>query len=241
MAYIWYTHGMHMACLWYTHGMHMAYTWPGEIHMATWHTHGMHMAYIWRTHGIHMACLYGIHMEYTWNTQCIRSCSVMLCHSRSWMLLATGIVIHQAIVSLLRCTSTFVQGFFHALTKTQCSHHFPQITTVDTQSDGKYDFQKNSAVDKLKQPSTDPSHSASLESSSLEMTGATHALRNLRTRRCRPLLTNLAVTTRSAGVARNAERCSGIVQPEMRPWERLHQSQTVSVGCAAPLRSVKQI
>ena len=107
------------------------------------HTH-CHVLYTCQT-----ACqTHVIHMPYTWSTHCFRSCSVTLGHSRSWMLLATGGVIHQAIVSLLCCTFTFFQGFCHALPKKQCSHHIPKITTVDIQPDGKYIFRKNYAVDK---------------------------------------------------------------------------------------------
>ena len=114
------------------------------IHMATCYApvnpHVEHMSNTCHTHAIHM--------EDTWGTHCFRSCSVTLCHSRSWVLLATGGVIHQAIVSLLCCTFTCLQGFYHALPNKRCSHHIPQITTVDIQPDGKYNFRKNSAVDK---------------------------------------------------------------------------------------------
>ena len=112
---------------------------------------GIQMSHTCHTHVIHMSntChIHAIHMECTWSTHCFWSCSVTLGHSRSWMLLATGGVIHQAIVSLLCCTFTFFQGFCHALPKKQCSHHIPKITTVDIQPDGKYIFWKNSAVDK---------------------------------------------------------------------------------------------
>ena len=96
-------------------------------------------------------------MEYTRNTHCILPCSVTLCHSRSWMLLATGGVIHQAIVSLLCCTLHLSRGSTMRCQK-HGSHHIPQITTVDIQSDGKHNFRTNSAVDKRqKKPSTDPS------------------------------------------------------------------------------------
>ena len=93
---------------------------PG-IHMATCYTpvkpHVKHMSNTCHTHAIHM--------EYTWSTHCFRSCSVTLGHSRSWMLLATGGVIHQAVVSSLCCTFTCVQGFYHALQKTLFTSYSP--------------------------------------------------------------------------------------------------------------------
>ena len=85
------------------------------------HTNVTHVSYTCHTHVIHMSntChIHAIHMECTWSTHCFRSCSVTLGRSRSWMVLATGGVIHQAIVSLLCCTFTFFQGFYHALPKT---------------------------------------------------------------------------------------------------------------------------
>ena len=72
MAYhgnTWHTHGKHMSNTCHTHVKHMGYTW-----------HTWHMSYTWHTMAAH-----GIHMAYTWNTHRIRSCSVMLCHARSWM------------------------------------------------------------------------------------------------------------------------------------------------------------
>ena len=95
---------------------------PG-IHMATCYTpvkpHVKHMSYTCLTHAIHM--------EYTWSTHCFRPCSVTLGHSRSWMLLATGGVIRQAIVSLLCCTFTCLQGFYHALPKNSVRIIFPKL------------------------------------------------------------------------------------------------------------------
>ena len=88
------------------------------------------MEYTWNTPGFFM--------EYTWNKHRIRSCSVMLFRSLSWMLLATGIVICKAIVCLLCCTLAFVQVLYHALTETSCSHHIIQITSVNLSVDGQY-------------------------------------------------------------------------------------------------------
>ena len=96
---------------------------PG-IHMATCYTpvkpHVKHMSNTRHTHAVHM--------EYTWSTHCFRSCSVTLGHSRSWMLLATGDVIHQAVESLLCCTFTFLQGFYGALPKNSVRIIFLKLT-----------------------------------------------------------------------------------------------------------------
>ena len=64
----------------------------------------------------------------------------------------SGIVISQATGCVLCCILSFVQVLDHALTKTMRSHHIIQITIVDRQTDGEYNFQGNSAVDTRRIP-----------------------------------------------------------------------------------------
>ena len=77
--------------------------------------------------------------------------SVMLCHALSFSVM--DVVGHWDCNSPGDCKFIVLHfyicpGVLPCVDKNKCSHHIPQITTVDTQSDGKYDFRKNSAVDK---------------------------------------------------------------------------------------------
>ena len=76
----------------------------------------------------------------------------MLCHARSFSVM--DVVGHLGCNSPGDCKLIVLHfyispGVLPCVAKKQCSHHIPQITTVDIQPDGKYNFRKNSAVDKL--------------------------------------------------------------------------------------------
>ena len=114
----------------HTHG-HMLYTCQTACQ-----THIKHMSYTCHTHGIHM--------EYT-------LFSAMLCHARSFSVM--DVVGHLGCNSPGDCKFIVLHfyispGVLPCVAKKQCSHHIPKITTVDIQPDGKYNFRKNSAVDK---------------------------------------------------------------------------------------------
>ena len=112
---------------------------PG-IHTATCYTpvkpHVKHMSNTWHTHAIHM--------EYT-------LFSVMLCHA--WSFSVMDVIGHWGCNSPGDCKFIVLHfymspGVLPRAAKKQCSHHIPKITTVDIQPDGKYNFRKNSTVDK---------------------------------------------------------------------------------------------
>ena len=127
MEYSWNTHGILMEDPWNFHGILMEYprNTHGLVIEYTWN--GIHMEYPRNTHGInHTWNTPGSFMEYTWSKHRIRSCSVMLCRSLSWMLLATGIVISQAIVCVLCCTLDICPGVISCADKNKLfSPHDP--------------------------------------------------------------------------------------------------------------------
>ena len=77
--------------------------------------------------------------------------SVMLCHA--WSFSVMDGVGHWGCNSPGDCKFIVLHfyifpGVLPCVAKKQCSHHIPKITTVDIQPDGKYNFRKDSAVDK---------------------------------------------------------------------------------------------